>query len=168
MKLSWSHAFVPTENLNEMVDFYTEMLDFKVTDRIDYEKDGEGIVFLSQDRDAEHHQLAFASTKELPRKSASAHFAFRTESLDDVKALIHKLRRSNSSQSPRTVSHGNTWSVYFQDPDLNGIEVFCDTPWIVNQPCSIEWTPDDDNKTIFAKTKAAIERRPDFATNPRY
>ena len=149
-----------------MVAFYTEVLDFKVTDSTDYEKDGEGVVFLSQDRDVEHHQLAFASAQKLPNKSPVAHFAFRTESLDDVKVLISKLRGSDSTMSIRLVSHGNTWSIYFRDPDSNGIEVFCDTPWVVNQPCTFEWSAEDDNATIYAKTKAAIEHRSDFANNP--
>ena len=167
MKLTWSHAFVPVENLNEMVDFYTGLLGFNVSDRIGQEKDGNGVVFLSQDRDAEHHQLAFASASELPKKAPAAHFAFRTTDLDTVKALALKLKAADESMTVKAVSHGNTWSIYFRDPESNGIEVFCDTPWMVDQPCSFEWNVDDDNDAIHQSTLAAIKDRPDFADNPR-
>ena len=156
---------MPTENLTEMVAFYTEVLDFKVTDSTDYEKDGEGVVFLSQDRDIEHHQLAFASAKKLPNKSPVAHFAFRTESLDDVKALISKLRGSDSTKSIRSVSHGNTWSIYFRDPDSNGIEVFCDTLGS-QSTLYVRVVGRGRQHNDLCKTKAAIEHRSDFASNP--
>ena len=32
------------------------------------------------------------------------------------------------------MSHGNTLSIYFNDPEGNGLEVFWDTPWHVAQP----------------------------------
>ncbi len=32
------------------------------------------------------------------------------------------------------MSHGNSWSVYFKDPEGNRLEVFMDTPWYVQQP----------------------------------
>jgi len=34
----------------------------------------------------------------------------------------------------RPRNHGNAWSVYFQDPEGNGVEIFIDSPWHVAQP----------------------------------
>lgn len=32
------------------------------------------------------------------------------------------------------ISHGNAWSLYFTDPEGNGLEVFVDSPFHVPQP----------------------------------
>ena len=32
------------------------------------------------------------------------------------------------------MSHGNAWSVYFDDPEGNTIEAYVDSPWYVPQP----------------------------------
>jgi catechol 2,3-dioxygenase len=37
----------------------------------------------------------------------------------------------------RTITHGNAWSIYFFDPDGNRIELYCVTPWYVEQPYGI-------------------------------
>ena len=37
------------------------------------------------------------------------------------------------------ISHGNTLSIYFQDPENNGLEVLWDTPWHVPQPQLQRW-----------------------------
>jgi catechol 2,3-dioxygenase len=37
------------------------------------------------------------------------------------------------------LSHGSTLSIYFNDPEGNGIEVFWETPWHVEQPQGKPW-----------------------------
>jgi catechol-2,3-dioxygenase len=45
--------------------------------------------------------------------------------------------------------------VYFRDPENNRLEIFCDTPWFVNQPCkfSIDITKTDEELIEFTKNK---------------
>ena len=53
------------------------------------------------------------------------------------------------------VTHGNAVSVYFKDPEGNGIEVFCDTPWNVRQPVLEPWDPSQSDAQVLA----GIEQR---------
>lgn len=149
-----------------MIDFYTKVLDFKVADRAT--RNGrDHIVFLSH-LDEEHHQLAFvASGHPFESSKKSAHFAFRTTSLSEVKSLYDKLIDDERIGIVSPVTHGNTWSIYFGDPEGNTLEVFCDTPWAIDQPFSDTWEPTNTDDDIHAKTLALIQERSDLRPNDR-
>lgn len=166
MELRWSHALIPVKSMREMIDFYTKVLDFKVADKAT--KSGrDHIVFLSH-LDEEHHQLAFLSSDQTFESSKkSAHFAFRTTGLSEVKSLYEKLSTDDRIGNVSPVTHGNTWSIYFGDPEGNTLEVFCDTPWAINQPFSDSWEPTDSDDDIHAKTLALIQERSDLRPNVR-
>jgi catechol-2,3-dioxygenase len=125
-------------DLDSMLDFYTDVLGFEVTDRGPLAPGAPDIVFLSQEAD-EHHQLAMIpSRKDETAPNSVNHFAFRVETFDDVKALNEKLSGIDGINI-NPLSHGNTLSIYFNDPEGNGIEVFWDTPWHVSQPQGKPW-----------------------------
>ncbi len=138
MKLSWSHAVLYVRDQEKMLDFYTNVLGFAVTDRGPLGENAPEIIFLSQNPD-EHHQIAIVQTRqdEDPPNSVN-HLAFRTPAFEDVKALFAKLSEIDGINAG-PLSHGNTLSVYFNDPEGNGIEVFWDTPWHVAQPQGKPW-----------------------------
>ncbi len=52
------------------------------------------------------------------------------------------------------ICHGNAWSVYFQDPEGNRIEMFCDTPWYVPQPLGFKIDLDKPEDELFRETEA--------------
>ena len=159
MALSWSHSVLYVRDSGTMLDFYTDVLGFEVTDRGPLgAADGPEIVFLSQDPD-EHHQLAMITTRkdESPSNSVN-HFAFRIPSFDDLRGLMAKLGPlENVKIAP--ISHGNTLSIYFNDPEGNGLEVFWDTPWHVAQPQGKPWDPalSDDALLDWVKENFADE-----------
>lgn len=161
MPLTWSHAFVNVKNLKEMVNFYTDVLGFRVSDQAD------GIAFLSQ-LDGEHHQIAFKEdTDQGNAPSRIGHFAFRVESFDEVKRLYLELSSNEDVGKVVPVTHGNTWSIYFSDPERNGIEVFCDTPWDADQPFAEPWDPSLSRTDLEKYTKNLIEQRGELNVNPR-
>ena len=152
MQLRWSHAFVNVQNMAAMLDFYTEVLGFEITDQ--GEVGGQPVTFLSQ-VETDHHQLAFM---EHPHQTGGernrvAHFAFRVGSLDDVKTMHGRLQADDRVKSVSPVTHGNAWSVYFADPEGNGIEVFCDSPWHVGQPQGGPWDPHESSDNVHAATR---------------
>ena len=154
MQLRWSHAFVNVQNMSAMLDFYTEVLGFEITDQ--GEVGGQPVTFLSQ-VETDHHQLAFM---EHPHQTGGernrvAHFAFRVGSLDDVKTMHGRLQADDRVKSVSPVTHGNAWSVYFADPEGNGIEVFCDSPWHVGQPQGGPWDPHESSDNVHAATRDA-------------
>ena len=87
MNLSWSHAVLIVRDLDNMLDFFTGVLGFTVSDRGPLGPNEHEIVFMSNDPE-EHHQVAMVPT----RNGESAanplnHLAFRVEDFCDVKDM---------------------------------------------------------------------------------
>ena len=138
MKLTWSHAVLNVRDLDAMLKFYTDTLGFTVSDRGPLGPNAPEIVFMSNDAD-EHHQLAMVPMREDETTGNPLnHVAFRVESFDDVKTLHTRLSEIDDMKI-LPLSHGNTLSLYFNDPEGNGLEVFWDTPWHVAQPQGKVW-----------------------------
>lgn len=163
MQLRWSHAVLYVRDLDNMLDFYTNLLGFQVTDRGPLgSPDGPEIVFMSQ-VDTDHHQLAFLPVRKGAENSNSVnHFAFRVDSLDDVKAMNGKLVSDGRATDINPLTHGNAWSVYFSDPEGNGIEIFCDSPWHVEQPQVRPWDISKPNDEVVKATRAEFQSEPGF------
>ena len=54
MNLTWSHAVIYVQDENIMLDFYTDLLGFQITDRGPLSDGAPDIIFLSQNP-TEHH-----------------------------------------------------------------------------------------------------------------
>ena len=161
MKLSWSHAVLNVRDQDKMLDFYTNVLGFAITDRGPIAEGASEIIFMSQDPD-EHHQLAMVQFKqdENPVNSLN-HFAFRVESFDDLKNL-HTELDTKKGIKVTPLSHGNTLSIYFNDPEGNGIEVFWDTPWHVAQPQSKPWDVSLNQEEALTWVEESFQDEPGF------
>lgn len=163
MQLHWSHAVVLVRDMKKMLDFYTNVLGFQITDRGQLGgPDSPEIVFMSQ-VDTDHHQIAFmdGGRDENPPNSVN-HFAFRVDSLDDVKHMNERLQKDGRVKDRLPLTHGNTWSIYFADPEGNGLEIFCDSPWHVQQPQGKVWDMDKSNDEIVEETRISFESEPGF------
>jgi catechol-2,3-dioxygenase len=162
MQLSWSHAVLNVRDLDPMLKFYTEVLGFTISDRGPLGPNAPDIVFMSNDSD-EHHQVAMVPM----RKGETAgnplnHLAFRVESFDDVKTMHDRLR-AIEGMDILPLSHGNTLSIYFNDPEGNGLEVFWDTPWHVAQPQGKPWDPSLNEDSALAWVEENFSDEPSFA-----
>jgi len=165
MSLSWSHSVLFVQDEQQMLDFYTRVLGFNVSDRGPI-SDGREIIFLSQQPD-EHHQVGFMLGRAGSGVSNSiAHLAFRVGSITELRDMIAKLEAEHVNFRP--TSHGNTWSVYFQDPELNGIEILCDTPWHVQQPQGQLWDTTLDDEALTVWTKETFKAAEDFRPREEY
>ena len=162
MKLRWSHSVLHVRDVEEMIDFYTRVLGFDVTDRGPVVENGPAIVFLSQ-VDTDHHQVAFlAAGRGDGPPNALNHMAFRTDSLADVRAMKERLEKDGRASGIAPLTHGNAWSVYFRDPEGNGLEVFCDTPWHVAQPQGKPWDPSLSDEELHEWTVKEFGDAPEF------
>ncbi len=161
MQLSWSHAVLNVRDEKKILDFYTETLGFNISDRGPIAENGPNIIFMSQNED-EHHQLAVVTSRKDQNPSNSLnHLAFRVESFDDVKTLNGKLESAGVDILP--LSHGNTLSLYFNDPEGNGLEVFWDTPWHVAQPDGILWDTSLNQDQALAWVEETFREKPKFS-----
>ena len=166
MKLSWSHAVLNVRDIDGMLDFYTQVLSFRVTDRGFLGDDGSEIVFMSQDPE-EHHQLAMVNTrKDEDTANSLNHLSFRVRSFAEVSALQATLKNRGTDTLP--LSHGNTLSVYFNDPEGNGLEVFWDTPWHVAQPQGRVWDTSLDEEGALAWVRENFRDEPTFEPREDY
>lgn len=153
--LEFAHAVVYVCDMEKMIEFYAGVLGFEVTDRGPVgPADGPEIVFLSQTA-RHHHQVAFVNTrKETGPSNSVNHLAFRSSgTLDDLRELKNVLDEHSEVSGIRPTTHGNAWSVYFSDPEGNGVEVFIDTPWHVPQPQGKPIDFEQSNDEIIAGTE---------------
>ncbi len=84
------------------------------------------------------------------------------DSLADVREMLERLEKDGRATHVDPVTHGNAWSVYFKDPEGNGIEIFCDTPWHVAQPQLKRWDPAMSDEELSAWTQAEFSQEAEF------
>jgi len=150
-----------------MVDFYERVLGFEVSDRgsLDASNPDLEIAFLSQ-IDTDHHQLAMVPIRGEGPPTTINHLAFRVEDLAEVKAVATRIEADGGT--PKPVNHGNAWSVYFSDPEGNGLEVFCDSPWHVRQPQAKAWDLAMSEDELRERTQTEFGQEPDFQPMQAY
>jgi catechol 2,3-dioxygenase len=161
LRLEVAHSVLHVHDLDRMIAFYCDVLGFEVTDRGPL--GGEEIVFLSQAA-THHHQVAFVSGRDEPARSNSTHHtAYRSSgTLADLRALHERLQAHPDVRRIMPLTHGNAWSIYFDDPERNGIEVFIDTPWHVQQPQGRPFDLAQSDEEILAATREAFAGEPGF------
>jgi len=157
--LRFSHVGLFVTDMTRMVDFYSRVLGFAVTDQ---GRLGEAMLtFLSRDP-RDHHQIVLVEGRpsRLPDRIVNQ-VSFRLDTLAELQRFWRRIARV----APRdlvAVSHGNAWSVYFRDPEGNRIEVFTDTPWHVTQPVREPLDLEREEAQILAETEAFCRGRPGF------
>jgi catechol 2,3-dioxygenase len=163
MKLRWSHAVIYVRDLEAMIAFYRDVLGFQVSDRgpLDRVRPGLELAFLSQ-VGSDHHQLAFVPVRGPGASTTLDHIAFRVDSLADVQAMATRLRIDGRATEITPLSHGNAWSIYFKDPEGNGLEVFCDSPFHVQQPQAKPWDPSATEADLRRATEEQFGGEPGF------
>lgn len=160
MKLQWSHTVINVTDMEKMLEFYTSVMGFTLTDRGPMMGPGTPeIVFMSQAED-EHHQIAMVQADTEFLSTSLNHLSFRVDAFADVKEMHSRLTERNVKIMP--VSHGNTLSLYFWDPENNGLEVFLDTPWHVKQPAGIQWDPSATEEEALALVEDGFKDDPSF------
>ena len=161
-RLSLGHATIAVRDLDTMVAFYTDVLGFHVTNRGEPAPGIGEMVFLSQDPMA-HHQIVLVATPEPPARgfALADHLAFRTGTLDELRVIGERLATARVA-TVMPVSHGNAWSLYFTDPEGNGLECFVDTPFHVAQPYGDRLDLSASDAEIEAATRSKIQELPEF------
>lgn len=155
-KVSISHAGFLVYDMDKMVDFYTDLFGFEVTDR----DDEKGFCFLSGDPE-DHHQLFFVKGREKELGQGPLfHVAFRVDGLDRVREIHDKLQANPEIDSIEPMTHGNTWSVYFTDPEGNKAEAFVDAPYYRSQPFIAPFDISKSDDEIAEYTEALVNEDP--------
>lgn len=159
-RLTLGHSTLAARDLDRLVSFYCDVLGFRVTNRGPV---GEAeIAFLSQDPSV-HHQIAMVAglpTTERAHRVVD-HLAFRTGSLDDLRQLRTALIEAGVEEI-NPICHGNAWSLYFSDPEGNGVECYVDTPFHVAQPQGKGYDLDGSDEEILKATREQFATEQEF------
>ena len=117
---SLGHVGLFVNDLDAMRDFYVRVLGMTVTD----ESAERRMVFLSARPDEEHHEL-FLTTGRTgdPEVKVVQQVSFHADSVADVREF-HRRFQEEGVAIDSVVTHGNTASVYFRDPEDNRLEVY--------------------------------------------
>ncbi len=160
-RLTLGHSTLAARDLDSLSAFYCDVLGFQVTNRGPVPGDSE-IAFLSQDPSA-HHQIAMVGGVEPPGQQFMMvdHLAFRTGTLDDLRVLREKLQAAGINPILQ-ICHGNAWSLYFDDPEGNGVECFVDSPFHVAQPFAEGYDLDQSDEEIVEATRKMVESKPEY------
>ena len=164
LNFALNHVGLYVIDIDLMTDFYTSFFGFIITDRRD---DVNPIRFLTMSAD-EHHQLLLGAGRKPDSESTVHQVSFL---MDDLPALRTVHERATGDRRVRkvwTLDHGNSWTVYFKDPENNTIECYVHTPWHVSQPYGvpIDFTLSDEE--ITRRTEQASLANPTYKTAEAY
>ena len=155
-----SHVGVYVTNMNLIESFYSHALDLIVTDRGVGNRFKNELVFMSSDP-TKHHQLALASGRPEGSKSTVMQLSFQVGSLSTLRSVRDKAL-ANGAKDLFGLNHGNAWSIYFNDPEDNLVEVYVDTPFFVSQPHGDPLDLDKSDAEILSETEAVCRNDPSF------
>lgn len=130
------HIHLKVADLERAVRFYTEVLGFEVMQRIG------NAAFLSAG--GYHHHIGLNTWEskggDPPPRGATGlyHVAFLYPDRPSLATALRRLLEHGVSLDG-AADHGASEALYLQDPDRNGIELYCDRPVDL-------WPRDDDGK----------------------
>jgi catechol 2,3-dioxygenase len=117
------HAHLKVRDLDRAVAFYERFLNLHVTERV-----GDLYVFMTGGD--LHHELALQrvaadAPAPVPHGVGLYHVAFEVPDKRAFAEAFQALREADVSVG--AVDHFISWAMYFDDPDGNGLEIYCDT-----------------------------------------
>jgi len=152
-----THVGLFVRDIEKMKGFYSRMLGMAVTDSGPFM--GRQLAFLSRDPE-EHHQLVMVQD---PARAALAtsvnQISFRLDDLESLR-VYYRFLAEEKVKALEGRNHGNSWSLYFFDPEGNKIELYVPTPWHVSQPWRAPLDLTQPAEAIIEETKAHIDQNP--------
>ena len=155
-----THMAIFTHNLEKMVDFYTNVLGLTITDQGKLSPELQ-MIFMSSDP-GEHHEFVLVNGRpDYATFNVAQQMSFLVDSLDDLRAA-HDRVTASGLEVDRTITHGNAWSIYFNDPEDNYIEIYAHSPWHIPQPHAHPFDLSLSTDKIMEHTEAHCREYPGF------
>lgn len=144
------HCMIAGPNLLENFKFFTEVLDFDLTEKIVAAENKQGLLFFLS-CSSRAHDIAIADH---PEPGLFHHASFRLESSQDhihASDLIGKYRINVEMNDRHGVTRGKT--VYFFDPSGNRNEIFCEGYTYYPDRPVLVWDTSDLAGAAFAQAR---------------
>ena len=149
-----THLGIFVHDPDRMVEFYTHMFGMVVSDQGDFQ--GKHLTFLTGSTD-EHHQVVFVQGRTgEPTTKILGQVSFRVETLAELRVFASMAPELGATELEAR-NHGNSWSIYFRDPEYNFIEMYVVTPWQVRQPWRVALDLGLSDDDIYDETLRLIE-----------
>jgi len=156
-----THAGIYVDDIKTMRDFYVGVMGLIETDSGHGSTFDNDFVFMSASPTI-HHQLILASGRAARAKASTVNqLSFKVSSLAELRTMNQRVRDYGIA-GIRPISHGNAWSIYFDDPEGNTVEIYLDTPYHTAQPHADKLDLDASDDAIVRATEAACAKDPTF------
>jgi catechol 2,3-dioxygenase len=145
-----------TDRPEAMERFYASVLGLVVSDTGIGNHFKRRIIFMTGNPE-HHHQFVLVVREDGdPPGGALFQVSFKMPSLAELRAVAARAVAVDA-EDIRPLNHGNSWSIYFRDPDGNMVEIYTDTGWYVPQPfgdpLDLSWSDDE----IAARTAERLK-----------
>ena len=158
-----SHIVLQTNDIPAVRDWYLAVLGGEVVHQDPH------LCFLAYDD--EHHRIALLNFGPLGRRSEADtglhHFAFTFSTLGELLGNYERLK-GRDIKPHWCINHGPTTSLYYKDPDGNGVELqvdnfadvadckaFMRSPAFAQNPLGVEFNPDE----MLRRLRAGVPER---------
>lgn len=163
--IAQAHCSFKVADMDAMVAFYDSVLGYAVTGRgimpaIGGEPERE-YAYLSRDP-AEHHQVVLISGRDLDAPTSVNQLSLRIMSLDELRRMERELEAHPAAKIQRKTCHGNSFSIYFYDPEGNVIELAVESVWYVPAPHGAPLHLDWDDKKLLDWAEDHCRNTPGF------
>lgn len=151
----FDHGLLYGPNIDQVEKFFCDVLDFKVTERVDLPETGTLAIWLTCSLKA--HDIAFVNHAE-PGKFH--HVAFELENWNDIGRAADIITRYNISIDIGPTRHGITrgQTIYFFDPSGNRCETYCGGITFYPDHPVRKWNDKELGKGIFYYERALNDR----------
>lgn len=147
------HVGIYVNDLMKQRDFYSRVMGLEITDE-DLEQ--RGMVFMSANPKDEHHEFVIMKGRTAPLDTKMVQqLSFKVDTLSELKNF-HTVFKDENVKIQRTVSHGNAFGMYAEDPEGNTIEVYYTTGFPVPQPHGDPVDLDMSEEELIEIARAAI------------
>ncbi|MFC0303475.1 VOC family protein [Rhizorhabdus histidinilytica] len=153
-----AHLGIFVCDIDRMERFYADVFGLVVTDRGVGAVFKNQLVFMSGSAD-QHHQVVLSTGRRADTPSTVMQLSFKVASLAELRD-VQALAAKHGATEMIGLNHGNAWSIYFYDPEMNRIEIYLDTDFHTPQPCADPLDLNKSDAEILAETRALIERLP--------
>jgi catechol 2,3-dioxygenase len=153
-----AHMGIFVSDLAVMEHFYSVVFGLVVTDRGEGAVFKNSLVFMSGSPE-QHHQIVLSTGRDPNTPSTIMQLSFKVESLTQLREA-QKLAIERNASEMIGLNHGNAWSIYFYDPEMNRIEIYLDTDFHTPQPCADPLDLSKSDEQILEETEALVARLP--------